>query len=153
MDVQASIAVNAPPEAVWSVVTDIEGSQRTISGIEEVEILERPSPGIRGLKWKETRTIGGKKAVETMWITDVDDGSYYVAEARSRGSVYRTKVSVSETAGRTILSMDFTAEPVSFLAKAFSVLLGPLMKRSIKKAFQKDLEDSKAAAESRARGA
>lgn len=150
MNVDASVTINAPVDAVWSVATDIEGSQRTISGIEEVEILERPSPGIRGLKWKETRTIAGKKAVETMWITDVEEKSYYVTEARSHGSIYRTRVSVSESGGRTTLSMAFTAEPVSTLAKVFSTLLGPLMKRSIKKAFQKDLEDLKAAAESRA---
>lgn len=150
MNVEASITVDAPPDVVWSVVSNIEDSPKTISGIDEVEILERPAQGLLGLKWRETRTMGGKKATETMWITDVQEGSYYETEARSHGSIYRSRVEVSEGAGGTVLKMHFSVEPVSLGARVFSFLFGPLVRGAIKKAFIKDLQDSKAAAEMRA---
>lgn len=149
MDVRVAVTINAPTGAVWPVIADIEGSQETIAGIDEIEILERPSYGILGLKWKETRTMGGKQAVETMWITEAEEESYYVTEARSHGSIYRTRIDLAESAGMTTLSMDFSAEPETFVAKLFTIVLGPLMKRSIRNALQQDLEDVKAAVESR----
>ncbi len=149
MDVEVEITIEAPAGVVWSVATDIEGSPSTISGIEEVEILERPPSGIVGLKWKESRKIGGSKAVETMWITEADEGSYYVAQARSHGAIYRTRIDLSDTADGTILRMAFSAKPVSIVARIFTAVLSPLMKRSIRNAFMKDLQDIKAAAESR----
>lgn len=149
MDVEAAITIEAPTGVVWSVATDIEGSPSTISGIEEIEILEQPPGGLVGLKWKESRKIGGREAVETMWITEADEGSYYVTEARSHGAIYRTRIDLSDTADGTILRMAFSAEPVSIVARIFTVVLGSLMKRSIRNAFMKDLQDIKAAAESR----
>ena len=149
MNVHVAVTINAPADAVWAVAADIEGSQNTVTGIEKIEILERPTAGMRGLTWKETRTIGGKTAVETMWITEVDEAAYYVTEARSHGSVYRTRVDLAETGGITTLSMDFTAHPETFPAKLFYTVFGPLMRRSIRKALHQDLQDVKTAVESR----
>ena len=149
MDVHVAVTINASADSVWAVVADIEGSQNTIKGIERIEILERPPDGIVGLKWKETRTMAGKKAVETMWITDADEGSYYLTEARSHGSVYRTRLDLAEEGGSTALGMDFTAQPETLPAKLFATLLGPLMKRTIRNALLQDLQDVKVAVESR----
>lgn len=149
MDVEASVTINAPADVVWEVATDIEGSAKTISGIQDVEILEQSAENLVGLKWKETRTIGGREAVETMWVTEAEERSYYVTKAESHGSIYRTRIDLREADGRTTLRMAFSAEPVSFVAKLFTTVLGPLMKRSIKKAFLEDLADIQAAAESR----
>ena len=148
MDVEASVTIDAPADRVWSVATDIENAQNTISGIKDIEILDRSPGGLVGLKWKETRMMGNREAVETMWVTEAEKGSYYVTEARSHGSIYRTRIILSESDGRTSLRMAFSTEPVSLLAKIFTVLLGPVMKRSIRKAFHDDLQDIKAAAES-----
>jgi carbon monoxide dehydrogenase subunit G len=152
MNVEAAVTIDAPPDVVWTVVTDIEDSPNTVSGIEKVEILERGGDGLVGLKWKETRTIGGRKAVETMWVTEAEEGSYYVAEARSHGSIYRTRVGLSPAHGGTRLAMSFSATAVSFVARVFSAVLGPVMKGAIRKAFNRDLQDIKVAAESRGTG-
>ena len=45
--------------------------------------------------------------------------------------------------------MDFTAEAQTLGAKILSAVLGSIIKRSVKKALLKDLEDLKAAAELR----
>lgn len=83
-----------------------------------------------------------------MWITEVDDGRFYDAEARSHGSVYRTRVSVDEAAHGSVLRMDFTATPVALTARIMLTLLGFLIRRSVISAFGKDLDDIKRAAES-----
>lgn len=150
--VSVEVQIAAAPSVVWSLITDIEGSPRTISGIETVEVLERPERGIRGLKWRETRTMYGKRATETMWITDVAEGSSYATEARSHGSIYRTLLSVSEESGGTRLEMEFSAQPVTIPARLMSFVLGPFIARSIRTALLKDLEDIRAAAEATGAG-
>lgn len=147
MEVQVDVVINAPKNEVWKLVSDIENAASTISGIDKLEVLERPDQGLVGLKWRETRTLFGKTATETMWITEVGEGSYYLTEARSHGSIYRTKVSVSEEGSSTRLSMVFSAQAQSFVAKVFSVLLGFMMKNAMRKAILQDLTDVKAAAE------
>lgn len=151
MKVTAEVTTPAPREAVWSVVTDIEGSAETLSGVEEVEVLERPGAGLLGLRWRETRTMMGKRAIETMWITSVEEGSRYVTEARSHGSEYRTVVRVDDApGGGTRLAIDFSAEARTPLAKVMAWLLGPVMRRSVASLLRKDLEELAAAARARA---
>lgn len=146
--VSVDVLIDAPPPVVWSLVTDIEGAAATISAIETVEVLERPEHGMRGLRWRETRKMYGKRATETMWITGVNEGSSYETEARSHGSIYRTRVAVSEDPGGAQLRMRFSAEPTTFATRIVSLLLGPLIARSVRSALLKDLRDIKAAAES-----
>ena len=149
MNVQVEVTVNAPIADVWAVVTDIPNAAENMSGVDDVEVLEKPAVGLVGLKWKETRTIGGRSATETMWITDVEEEAYYTTEARSHGASYRTDIRVTDAADGTLLSMDFRADAQSLGAKIMSAVLGFMIKRSVKKALQKDLEDLKAAAELR----
>ncbi len=148
--VPVAVTVKAPKRVVWSLISDVEGSASTISGIEEIEILERPTSGLLGLKWRETRTLYGKSATETMWITEVDEGSHYRTEARSHGSIYRTDVRVADAPGGTVLRMELTAEATTVPAKILSVALGGMIRRSVGKALLRDLEDVKRAAESQA---
>ena len=77
MRVQARVCIDGTKEEIWQVITDIEGSEKTIGAIEQIEILEKPASGLIGLKWRETRTMFGKTATEVMWITDVKENGYY----------------------------------------------------------------------------
>lgn len=147
MRVEVSVPVNASRHDVWQKVTDIENAASTISGIDKIEILDKPSQGIVGLKWKETRTLFGKTATETIWITDAVEDSYYLTEAQSHGSVYKSKIQLSDRDGTTYLSMDFDAEPQSFGAKVLSATMGFMFKGATKKALLQDLTDVKAAVE------
>ena len=149
MNVHVETTVNAPIADVWAVVTDIPNAAENISGVDDVEVLEKPAEGLVGLKWKETRTIGGRSATETMWITDVEEEGYYTTEARSHGAIYRTDIRLADAADGTLLSMEFGGEAQSLGAKIMSTVFGFMIKRSVKKALRKDLEDIKAAAESR----
>jgi len=148
MKAEVDILINAPREKVWSIITDIDGSMNTISGIEAVEVLDRPAEGLVGLKWKETRTLFGRTATEIMWITEVDENRSYNTRAESHGAIYKTQLVLADADDKTRLSMTFNGEPQSFGAKIMSAITGPFFNNATKQALIQDLEDIKAAAES-----
>lgn len=144
MVVTARIEINSDRETVWKAITDIENSGEMISGIVSVSVLQNPSDGLIGLKWEETRKMFGKEATETMWITDFAPNQYFITQARSHGSIYITRSSLSDSPNGTMLTMMFTSVARSPAAKAMSFLLGAFIKVSLKKAMNHDLEDIKA---------
>ena len=150
MQAEVHVDVRAPRKVVWDVVTDIPNATKTIKAIEKIEVLDKPAQGIVGLKWRETRTMFGKKATEVMWITGAAEASHYDTRAESHGAVYTTRIALADAPEGTRLTMEFRGEPQTMGAKLLNVLFGTLMKGSVQKALQKDLEDIKAAAEARA---
>ncbi|MBV7329489.1 SRPBCC family protein [Chloroflexi bacterium TSY] len=147
MNIEAQVTIQGPKEKIWQVITDIENAPKRISGIEEVEILEKPTDGLVGLKWRETRTLFVRTATETMWITDAVENEFYKTRAESHGAVYITDIALSEQDGRTSLTMKFDGTPQSFGAKLMSAAMGFMFKNATKKAVVQDLNDIKAAVE------
>lgn len=148
MEVTASRHVDATPDAVWAVMTNLEGFADAISGIESVERLDDGSGFQVGTKWRETRTMFGRTATEAMWVTKIDPGHRYVVEASSHGAEYRTKQSVAPAdGGGSLLTMSFSAKAVSTMAKVMSATVGKLFENATRKAFEQDLADVAAAAE------
>jgi len=143
MKIKVQVTIEGSPEAIWKVITDIENSASHIKGIDKVEILQNPEKGLVGLKWIETRTLFGKTATETMWITEAEENQYYKTRAESHGAVYTTLLQISEEGGLSSLSMEFGSEAQSFGAKIMGWIFGPMMRSSTKKALQQDLEDIK----------
>jgi len=140
--------IQATPQAVWDVVTDIEHCASVITGIKNIEILEPGAePDRVGLKWKETREWMGREAVEVMWITDASAPSFYQTRAENRGSVYQSRLALEPTSSGTRLSMEFDCEPQTFSAKLVWMMTGWMAKKPIGKMIDKDLEDIKAAVE------
>ncbi len=144
MMVTVDIEIINSKEAVWRAITDIENSDHMISSILKIKIVHKPSDSIVGLKWEETRKMYGKEAQETMWITDSIENEYYSTRAESHGSVYITKSTLGESANGTLLTMSFTGIAQTFGTKLMSFFMGPLIKGSIKKALNKDLDEIKA---------
>ncbi|HIA92043.1 TPA: SRPBCC family protein [Candidatus Saccharibacteria bacterium] len=147
MRVEVSIDIDAPVDRVWGIITDIKNSAQHISAIEKIEVLKTPKSGLVDFKWKETRKLWGKEATEVMWITDVVDGESYRTRAESHGSIYQSGLSVSKHGDETQLTQFFEGEAVSLGAKVMNALTGWMLKGSLKKTIQKDLEDIKLAAE------
>ena len=86
----------------------------------------------------------GKTAMETMWISDAIDNEYYVTRAESHGSIYITRLVLTDSDNGTLLTMSFTGTPQTAVAKILSFLMAPLITKSIKKALFQDLRDIKA---------
>ncbi len=70
MNVESRVPTNGSAAEIGSVITPNENARETISGIDGVEILERPASELVGFKWEETRTIFSEAAAEIMWITE-----------------------------------------------------------------------------------
>jgi hypothetical protein len=147
MRTSVSTDIAAPRKKVWAIISDIENATKNIPAIEAVEILHKPKGKLVGLKWKETRTMFGKKATETMWITDAVVDSFYKTRAESHGAIYVSKLSLADHDGGTRLTMEFDGKAVTFGAKLMWGLMGWMFKGATRKALQADLEAIKKAVE------
>ena len=149
MKLTIDIEIKAPKEKVWTVITDIENSVNTISGIEKIEILNKPKDTVVGLKWKETRTIFGKSATETMWITEATENNYYKTRAESNGAIYQTILKLSEKENTTFLTMEFSTEAITVRGKIMAFIFGRMLNKTMKKLIKKDLIDIKTTVENK----
>ena len=149
MIIEAQVTIDGSKEAIWAVIADIENASESISGIEQVELLERPERGLIGLKWRETRTLFGKTATEEMWITDAAENEFYTARAASHGFIYTSTIRIAEQGGGNSLTMTLISKPQGFVAKLLSIPMGLVFKGVAKKALLQDLNDIKRVVEER----
>ena len=148
MQVTQSVSIAASKSQVWAAISDLDNAKVMISGIADLEVLERPESGLVGLKWRETRVMWGKEATEVMWITEAQENQYYCTRAESHGSVYATRLSLQEVNQSTELTMAFTAQAETLMAKVLSFIMGPMIRKSLATALSQDLNDIKAFVES-----
>jgi len=144
MEVSVNVAINGSKESIWQAITDIESAVDRISGIEKVEILEKPEDGFIGFKWRETRTMFGKEATEVMWVTDAEENKRYQTRAESHGAVYISTFTIEEKEDHCVLTMGFGSQATRLDSRLMQGLFGKLMKKGLKKDMKKDLEDIKA---------
>jgi hypothetical protein len=151
MLVEAQVTINGSRAAIWTAITDIEKASEILSGVEKIEILEKPANGLVGLKWRETRKLFGKSATAEKWITDAAENEFFKTRAEDGGFVFlttnRISESSSETGGGMTLTSSHDSQPQSFAAKLMSIPMGLLFKGVAKKAILQDLNDIKAMVE------
>src|SRR6266404_4401508 len=147
MIVEAQVNINGSKAAIWAAITNIENASETISGIENIEVLEKPANGLVGLKWRETRTLFGKPATAEKWITDAAENEFYTIRAEDRGFVYLSTISISESSGGITLTSSHDSKPQGIVARLLSIPMGLLFKGVAKKALLQDLNDIKSAVE------
>ena len=150
MTISVSEEINAPRERIWDLITDIDSWTDTISGIVSIEVINRPEAGVVGLKWRETRVLFGKEAVETMWISAAEPNRWYETTAENHGAIYTTRLSLDESNGKIVLTMAFSAKPTTIPAKLMSAI-SFLFNGTLRKMLQKDLDDIRQTAEGRSR--
>jgi hypothetical protein len=144
--VEAQVTINGSKAAIWAVITNIEKASKTISGIEKIELLEKPATGLVGLRWRETRTLFGKPATAEKWITDAGENAFYKTRAESDGFVFLSTIRISESSSGSItLSSSHDSQPQGIVARLMSIPMGLLFKGVAKKALQQDLNDIKSA--------
>ena len=149
MIVEARVAINGSKAAIWAAITNIENASKTISGIENIEVLEKPANGLVGLKWRETRMYFGKPAAVEKWITDAAENEFYKTKAEDGGFVFLTTKSISESSGGITLTSSHDSKPQGIVARIMSIPMGLLFKGVAKKALLQDLNDIKSEVEKR----
>ncbi|MGO4377422.1 hypothetical protein AB4Z19_04080 [Pseudoduganella sp. RAF19] len=147
MIVDAQIAIIASGAAVWNAMTDIEGATNIIKGILGIEIIEKPSTGLVGLRWRETRMLFGKPATVEKWITDAIEGKFYTTRAESDGYLFLATTSIAENGnGSVTLTTSHDSLPQTLAARLSSPMM-LLFKGVARKALLQDLQDIKTAVE------
>ena len=146
MLVEAQVTINGSKAAVWAAITNIENASEIMSGIEKIEVLEKPANGLVGLKWRETRTLFGKPATAEKWITDAAENEFYKTRAESDGMVFVTTNSISESSGGITLASSHDSQPQGIVARLKSIPM-VFFKGVVKKALLQDLNDIKSAVE------
>jgi len=149
MNVVAEVTISAPKEDIWQVISNIGEADRIIKGIDKVEVLEQPGCGLVGFKWRETRTMMGKQATETMWVTAATENESYEVEANSHGMAYHSVIRITPYSEGNRLSWEFGGEAQTFMARIMGAVFGVLMKGSVAKMLRRDLEDIKRAVEAK----
>jgi len=147
MFVEARVTIDGSRAATWAAITDIENAAELISGIEKVEILEKPANGLVGLRWRETRMLFGKPATAEKWITAAAENEFYETRAEDGGFVFLTTLRISEGSGGITLTSSHDSRPQGFGARLMSIPMGLLFKGVAKKAILQDLNDIKSAVE------
>lgn len=147
MIVEAQVVIHGSRAAIWAAITDIENAAQVISGIEKIEVLEQPSAGLVGLKWRETRMLFGKPAGADKWITEAVDQAFYRTRAESDGFVFLTTLSLSESGDGMRLTSSHESQPQGLAARFLKVPMLFLFRGVMKKAILQDLDDLKSAVE------
>jgi hypothetical protein len=147
MLVEAQVTIYASKQAVWAAITNIEHAADIISGIQQIEVVEKPASGLVGLRWRETRMLFGKPATVEKWITDVAEDAFYKTRAEDSGFVFLTTTRISEsTNGSVTLTSAHETKPQGIVARLKSLPMF-LFKGMIRKFILQDLSDIKAAVE------
>jgi len=121
MIVEARVAINGSKAAIWAAITNIANASETISGIENIEVLEKPANGLVGLRWRETRMYFGKPATVEKRITDAAENEFYKTRAESDGFVFLSTMSISESSGGVTLTSSHDSKPQGIVAKLKSI--------------------------------
>jgi hypothetical protein len=148
MLVEVQVTINGSRAAVWAAITNIENASEIISGIEKIEVLEKPPNGLVGLRWRETRMLFGKPATAEKWITDAVENEFYKTRAQDKGFVFLSTMSILESSnGSMTLTSSHDSQPQGIVARLMSIPMVLLFKGVAKKALLQDLNDIKSAVE------
>ena len=147
MIVEVQVVINGSKEAIWATMTDIENASAFITGIDKIEVLEKPARGLVGLKWRETRMLFGKPATADKWITDAAENEFYKTRAESDGFIFLSTMRLSEGSDGTTLTSHHDSQPQTVVTRLMSIPMGLLFKGVAKKALLQDLSDIKSSVE------
>lgn len=136
--------IDAPPERVYQVCTDLDRAGGWMNGLIRIEWLT--NGGFReGARWREVRKIFGKEAAEEFEVrSSHPPQSFTLYVDGSKGSSKRGEYLFEHTLkperGGTLFAMDARISGMGWLGK----ILGPIMKGGFRKAIHKDVMSMKA---------
>lgn len=145
MRIVATCHVDAPPERVFVLATDVARWPELITAIGRVELLT-PGPLDVGTRFRESRTMYGREASEEMTVAALEPPRRFVLTAESHGTRYRADHTFEAERGGTRLTLDFEGVPVT-LAARLAMPLGWMLRGSVRRHLEQDLADLKRAAE------
>lgn len=147
MLVDVHVTINGSKAAIWAAMTNFENAPELISGIDKIEILQKPATGLIGLKWRETRILFGKPASVDKWITDAAENEFYKTRAESDGFIFLSTTTIAESSGGMTLTSIHDSQPQTLGTRIMGIPMALFFKGVAKKALLQDLNDIKSAIE------
>ncbi|MCH1882023.1 SRPBCC family protein [Agrococcus sp. ARC_14] len=142
--------IDAPTDAVWRVITDLEQWETVLSGVSRIERLAGFGYAI-GTRWRETRTMFGGESTEEMEVVGIDEGRSTMIASEANGLAYRTEFTLEPTGegATTLLRMRFGGSYLSpsWVQRVLRTLTSRIGLAVMRKAMQQDLHDIAAAAQ------
>jgi len=126
--------INASVETVFQTIADIRNFSKAVPEIVDIEFLSASRSGV-GTRFKETRKMNGKEAVEELEVTEYVENDHIRIVADSHGTVWDSLFTVKKSGDHTELTLVMEAKAYKFLPK----LMTPIMRYFIKKAIAKDM--------------
>ena len=114
-----------------------------------MEILN-PGPVGVGTRFRETRTMFGRKATEEMTVAAHDPPRRFDLSAENHGTRYLARHEITPAPGGARLRLEFGGTALTFGAR-LGMAIGFLFKGAVKRQLRADLDHLKAEAERRAR--
>lgn len=145
MEMSLSKQIDAPAEVIFSRICEIEKWPERIKGIAQVEKLTSGQVGV-GTRFRETRVMYGCKATEEMEFTAFDPNRGYTLSCSNHGCLYTSAFRFEPNRSGTLVTLDFACKPLTIVARLFTPL-SLLMKGTLRKCMEQDLEDLKVSAE------
>ncbi|MDR8390088.1 SRPBCC family protein [Aliifodinibius sp. S!AR15-10] len=127
--------INAPVELVFQTISDIRNFSKAVPDIVDVEFLTDQKTGV-GTRFRETRVMYGKEATEELEVTELVENDRIRIMADSHGVVWDSLFSVKENGDATELTLVMDMRPHKLMAKIMTFV----MKRSMRKALEKDMD-------------
>lgn len=146
-----STRIDAPVETVFAACTDFAGMADRIGGIKKIEMLGDGSVGV-GTRFRETRVMFKKEAVEEMEVSEFVKNSHYTLTCNSCGCSYAFRHDFRPDDGGTIIDMTMDGRAVTFFAKLMTPV-SMLMAGTMRKCIEKDMADLRASIEGSTAGA
>lgn len=135
--------VQAPVDRVFDTVAHVENFQKAVPGIVRIEYLSESQKGV-GTRFRETRRMGKREAACILEVTEYESGQHVRIVSDAGGTIWDTVFKVSAKDGGTELSMVMNDKPYKLLAKLFTPLIRPM----VRKAVASDMDDVKRYCES-----
>ena len=139
--------IDAPVEKVFELAADFPNAAERIAAIVGIEMLTDGPVGV-GTRFAETRMVFKRKATEEMEVTAFDPPRGFALGCESCGAGYHTEFRFTPDGSGTDVRVVFQVQPLTFLAKAMSFVMRPMMKMCMKET-AKDLENLKTCLEER----
>lgn len=150
-EVTVNRRVQAGPEAVWEVLTDLDQAAARMSQITELHRLT-PDEYEVGTRWRETRRMLGASESQEMEVVESVPLRRTVTEAVDGATTYRTTIVLEslDNAVATLVTLTFSATTVgdqTGLRRLALRVIGPLGLKLTEKSLRTELDDIAAAAE------
>lgn len=141
-----STHVDRPVADVFKTYTEVERAAERIPSITDLTLLT-DGPFGEGTRWRETRLMFKKEAVEEMWVTGFRPPESYTVEAESHGMKYSTLFTFEPQGDGTTVTWAFTGTALTMGAKIMAPVFNLLLKGTMRRAMLGDLESLRDACE------